>query len=92
MKPTIKFDLFSLLEDFTKMTPEELGVDQAFIIAARDNPATKERTATVLMAGRDIIDASRVLLDAMKKDPDVATVVSIASHAFAILSEKNKRP
>ena len=92
MKPTIKFDLFSLLEDLTKMTRKELGVDQAFIIAARDNPATKERTAAVLMAGRDVTDVSRVLLEAMKEDPDVATAVSIASHAFTILSEKNKRP
>ena len=81
-KLEIKFDLQSLLEDIARMSPQDLGISRMLLVVETDDPEKKETATQILLAGDDVPDASGLVYRAMKKEPKVALVMTLAMASY----------
>lgn len=91
MKPLeVKFDLFSLLDEITLLSPKDLGVDRLIILCEKDEP-NDEKTSAVLIAGKNVLDVSSLLYRSMEKEIQLSAAVAIASATLLAESKKDKK-
>lgn len=85
----IKFDTFSLLEDIGNLDYKDLGVNNLIVIADRDVENDEVETK-IILSGKDLIEASRTMIRAAEKSPQLATIITMTA-AYFFASQKQKK-
>lgn len=85
----VRFDLLTLLQDITQLSPDQLGIDRLLIIAEKDGEDKTVETH-IALAGQGTLDVSSMIHRALEKEPQLALSFTLAAAAY--MAAQKKKP